>query len=121
MYLKPLILLVDDNEDLLFLLRKQFELAGYEVLVCVNGKNFMKILSKHSPQVVLLDIAMGSVSGSELCQLVRLDKKMAAIKILIMSGNHDIEQVAINCGADGFIKKPLDMDDIKVKIEQVLS
>ena len=114
------ILLVDDNEDLLFLLQKQMELEGFNVTTCLYGKNFLAQLSKDKPDVVLLDINMGAVTGIELCEIARRNKKTANIPILLMSGNNDIAEITSAAGANGYIRKPLDIEDMKNRIAAVV-
>ena len=118
--MKISVLVVDDNEDLLFLLSRQLEAEGFAVTTCRYGKNFLVQLLKDKPQVVLLDIAMGSVTGIDLCEEVRSNGQTDSIRILLMSGNNDIAQIAQSCRADGYIRKPLDIHDIKSKIIAVL-
>jgi len=110
------IMLVDDDTDLLFLLKKQFEHAGFETSVCLNGKGLIKQLLDKKITLVLLDISMGAVSGKDLCKSIKADERTAAIKILMMSADVDIRQVTIDCGADGFVTKPLDMNKVKQTI-----
>ena len=114
-------MLVDDNEDLLFLLKKHLEVEGFSVSICPYGRNFAQAIRKKKPDVILMDIVMGAVSGSELCHYVRNNERTAGIKILIVSGNYDIDSVAESCGADGYIRKPFEMVDVTKKIRKALT
>jgi DNA-binding response OmpR family regulator len=115
------IMLVDDDTDLLFLLTKQFERAGFETTACLNGRNLINQLLEKKISVVLLDISMGSVSGKDLCKTIKSDKRTAGIKVLMMSADVDIKQVTSSCGADGFITKPIDMNKAKQAIRAIVA
>jgi two-component system, OmpR family, phosphate regulon response regulator PhoB len=113
MLAEPSIMIADDDADLLFLLKKQFEKAGFNISVCLNGVGLIKELLKKKIKLVLLDISMGAVSGSNLCKQIRADKRVKDVKIVMMSGNADIEQIATHCGADGFVPKPINIERVR--------
>jgi DNA-binding response OmpR family regulator len=114
-------MIVDDDPDLLFLLKKQFEKEGFKAFACLNGKEIINELIGHKTTLLLLDISMGAVSGKKICEMIRADKRVRKIKILMMSGNADIDEIALDCGADGYITKPLDIRKVKEFISEKLS
>ena len=115
------LLIVDDDEDLLFLLKHQLTALGYEVELCLDGKDCVEHLLRHNPQIVFLDITMNGISGEELCHRIKTDKRFQDTKVLIMSGNHDIRLIARNCHADGYIAKPITPAQIKDKVAAMLA
>jgi DNA-binding response OmpR family regulator len=117
---KARILIVDDDEDLLFLLSHQLKIIGFLPEVCVNGQNFFDIVEKFSPAVICLDISMSHADGTNLCNAIKHDSRWSSIKILIISGNRDIGAIAKNCGADGFLPKPVAIPALKNKLDEIL-
>lgn len=115
------IMIADDDEDLLFLLKNQLTSAGYTVNSCHNGNSIINKLIAEKPSVVLLDIHMAGIDGDELCRLIKKDKSLSDVKVVIMSGEFNIEKTSISCGADGFIRKPLSFAGILNKISGIFS
>ena len=115
------IMIADDDEDLLFLLKSQLTSLGYIVNTCYKAKNIMEKLIQEKPDLVLLDINMQDVDGEVICNQVRKDKRLSTIKILVISGQHDVEKISQSCGADGYISKPLSYSIIQKKISAIFS
>src|SRR5690349_17832506 len=106
------ILLVDDDDDLLFVLQSQLKKEGYKVYTNSGGENLLEQIKLRKADVILLDLSMNMINGSELCKLIKQDNTLRKTKVIIMSGNHDIENAAGECGADGFVAKPLSFQEI---------
>lgn len=100
------ILLVDDEEDLLFLLQARLRREGYQVDICLNGEGMIEKVKTDPPDLILLDIKMQEVDGGELCQFIKSDPVIQYIKVVLFSANHDIEEIAANRLADGWLSKP---------------
>ena len=115
------IMIADDDEDLLFLLKSQFTSLGYIVNSCLKGKSIIEKLIKEKPNIILLDVNMQGIDGDELCRQIKKDKRFSKIKILIMSGEYDVERISLSCGADGYIRKPLSYSTIQNKISTIFS
>ncbi len=107
-----LIMIADDDEDLSFLLATQLEQSGYKVHKCPGGHNLVAEVIQYKPVLLLLDIAMQLIDGGKLCIDLKKDPRTRYLKILLMSGNHDIALYASRCRADGFIAKPLSLKGI---------
>lgn len=117
----PSLMLVDDDEDMLFLLEFQLIQEGFKVRKNVGGLNLMEQLQNHLPDLILLDLYMNHTNGADLCQKIKTDKLLSGIIVLIMSGNHDIQNVSVTCMADGFIAKPVSFPDVKNQIIKFLN
>ena len=113
-------MVADDDDDLAFLLASQLQQAGFKVHTCMGGKNLLDEVVRHKPDLLLLDIAMQQVDGSELCREIKKDPRTSYLKILMMSGNHDVAEHAARCGADGHIAKPLSLSSIKAVINKFI-
>ncbi len=117
------VLIVDDDEDLNDLI-KQFldkRYPGYTINQAYDGFQAGKAISEQKPDVVLLDINLPGVDGYELCRLIKSDENLSRPIVIAISGVDDdaIRQKASDAGADGFVKKPLTLEDLPGLIERL--
>ncbi len=117
---KKLIMVVDDDEDLLYLLATQLEQIGYKVHQCLGGFHLIEDAARYKPRLILLDIAMQTVDGAQLCKDLRQDSRFKDVIILMMSGNHNVAEHAIACGANGYVPKPLSLKILKEAVNKYL-
>ena len=92
------------------------EFAGYEV-TCISDGN--ELLGKNEPfaDLLLLDIWMSGTDGRDICRHLKQNKSTADLPIVLVSASRDIERSALEAGADDFLAKPFDMEDLIKKIE----
>ncbi len=105
----PRVLLVDDEEDILELLRYHLEREGYEVSTSANGRDALRIARNIGPDLIILDIMMPQMDGVELCMQLRAmpEFKQTLIAFLTARGE-DYSQIAgFEAGADDYIAKPV--------------
>jgi DNA-binding response OmpR family regulator len=102
----PMVLVVDDDEDMLVLVQHKLAADGFDPICSPNGTKIMEIIARKHPDLVLLDIHMNGVDGGDICHEIKSNPDTAAIPIIILSANHDLESVARDCGADAYIQKP---------------
>ena len=117
---KPIILLIDDDKDLLALMKIKLVKEGCVVNISQNGAKMNELIAAESPDCILLDIHMIGVNGSDICKKLKSEEPTSNIPILLLSANHNIEKIAVICGADGYISKPLDISLFVEKIKNVL-
>lgn len=114
------ILICDDDLDILEVTSIVLVSAGYDVKTLAASDRFFECLSSFVPDLVLLDIWMPEVSGDVIAKLMKADKKLSHIPVLLFSANTNIEETARATGADGFVKKPFSLDGLKAVIEEHL-
>jgi two-component system, OmpR family, response regulator VicR len=107
------VLLIDDDEDWLFLVKTKLRNDGFSIDTSVNGVNIWDKIKAHLPDVILLDIHMNGVNGENFCQELKTNPKTSAIPVIMYSSNNDLETVAKRCGADGYIPKYVSLDTVK--------
>lgn len=117
---KPAILLIDDDKDLLELMKMKLVKEGCVVNISQNGEKINELIEAESPDCILLDIHMNGINGSDICKNLKSQEPTSNIPVLLLSANHNIEKIAVICGADGFISKPLDISLFVAKIKNVL-
>jgi DNA-binding response OmpR family regulator len=116
---KKKILVADDDEAILDALILILEDAGYEVEATDNGMTIRDSLS-NSPDLLLLDIRMSGWNGRDICRYLKSQEATKHIPIILFSANRDTEKLAREAGADDFITKPFDIDELLEKIEQLI-
>lgn len=117
---KPVILIVDDDPDILMLLELKLTSEGYTVKISPNGANMIDILTQSPPDLLLLDIRMNGVDGGTICQLIKSSPGTQGLPVIFFSANDNIEFIARNCGANGFIRKPYNNINFRQEISRVL-
>jgi CheY-like chemotaxis protein len=118
---KHCILVVDDDEDVLFLMKRTLQSHGYTTTISPNGENIMDIITQSPPDMILLDIQMKGIDGGTVCQLIKTNRTTAEIPVLMFSSNENIASITKECGADGYIKKPFEPGKFNETIQQVLN
>ena len=116
----PYLIAADDEKDLLTLFEVSMKAKGYKVGISTDAKNLWALLRRKLPDVLFLDIQMGGVNGGELCQQIKKKKETAGIPIVMLSANDNVEEIAKQCGADGFVHKPFKTEKILQEIERIL-
>ena len=116
----PYLIAADDEQDLLTLFEVSMKAKGYTVGISTNAKNLWALLRRKLPDVLFLDIQMEGVNGGELCQQIKKKKETAGIPIVMLSANDNVEEIAKQCGADGFVHKPFKTEKILQEIKRIL-
>ena len=116
---KPVVLVVDDEPQILRVMRTSLPIRGYEVLTASSGKEALDQLSKQVPDLVILDLAMPEMSGLEVCRRVR---EFSTVPIIILSakGSESDKVAALDLGADDYVTKPFGMDELLARARAVL-
>src|SRR5215510_3654481 len=105
------ILIADDNELLRNVLGRLFRQAGYQVEVAINGEELIRKALAQRPALVLTDLEMPLVDGSEAIRQLRNDARTASVPMLLFSAREDGAPLARAVGADEFIAKPFTNKD----------
>jgi excisionase family DNA binding protein len=110
---KRKVLIVDDDQELVDLLVDAFDrTAMFEIKTANNGFDAGMLVKEFRPDLVVLDIMLPDINGREVCQRVRMDPTLEAVKILCISGMVEQDKVADlrAAGANDFMQKPFDTD-----------
>jgi len=108
---KPRILIVDDETDLLAVLRMGLEAEGYEVLTATDGEQGLAMARQSLPDLMLLDLMLPRMDGYKVCRALKFDERYRRIPIFILSartGDTD-RRLALELGADEYHTKPYEM------------
>lgn len=109
------ILIVDDEPQIIRVLRTSLSSRGYDVRSASDGASGMELYRMWSPDLVITDLSMPGVSGVELCREIR---RLAATPILVLSvRDQDRSKVeALDAGADDYVTKPFSMDELQARV-----
>lgn len=110
--MKHKILIVDDEENILFVVKAAFAPA-YDVFTAQDGAAALEIIRKEKPAFVFLDIKMPGISGLEVLELIK--GAGAAPAVWMLTGDEDLEMAmkALNAGAKGYLTKPFDVEKLR--------
>ena len=116
------ILIVDDEPDIIEILKFNLENEGYNVTSAANGKEALKLADKLIPQLIILDLMMPVMDGIEACERLRMDKKFNNTVIMFLSARgEDYSQVAaFESGADDYVTKPIKPRILNSKVKALL-
>ncbi len=112
------ILVVDDDREVVRLMRAYLERAGYEVLVAYDGETAVHTLRREKPDLILLDLMLPGKDGWEITRLMRGDPALAAIPIIMLTARVDDTDkiVGLEMGADDYVTKPYNPREVVARV-----
>jgi CheY-like chemotaxis protein len=119
---KPLVLVVDDNEQNLELILAYLEDVDCQTISATSGIEALDIVRKKLPDLVLLDVMMPKISGFEVCRRMKNDPQTADIPIIMVTALNELADIekAINSGTDDFLSKPVNKWELITRVKTML-
>lgn len=114
------ILIVDDDPDILEALQLTFEFEGYTVSTITKGEETYRMVESFKPDVIILDVLLSGKDGRTICKKLKADHLTRTIPIIMISAHPNAEQSTIEVGADDFLAKPFDIDQLVGKVENIV-
>ncbi len=116
---KTSILLVDDDPQLIRLVRANLEPVGYRVLVALDARSALELADMEMPDMIILDIMLPEIDGYEVCQRIR---EFSATPIIMLTAKvEDVDKVkGLKLGADDYLTKPFSVQELLARVEAVL-
>ena len=113
------ILIVDDSEIMLKFVSKALLSEGYEIHTALNGKEALEITNRLVPNLALLDVFLPDMDGYEICKALRKDPRTAKIPIIMLTGFNDLDNrlKAFDSGADDFMQKPFELEELLARVK----
>lgn len=115
------ILVVDDSPDNVLLVQSILEEEGYNIEVAEEGKSAIEKVNAHPPQLILLDVMMPGMDGFEVTQHIRQQEDLPFIPILLITAYDQPSVVqGLDSGADDFIRKPVELEELLARVRSLL-
>ncbi len=116
------VLIADDEPNIVISLEFLLRREGFEVLVAVDGEEALAKARAERPDLVLLDVMMPKMNGFDVCQALRADPELAAMRILMLTAKGRDTEVSkgLDLGADAYVTKPFSTKDLVVQVRSLL-
>jgi DNA-binding response OmpR family regulator len=113
------VLIVDDEPDVVDLVRYHMVKAGFEVLIANNGHDALKIARSDRPDVILLDLMLPGIDGQEVCRLLKSDPATAETGVLMLTakGGTNDRVKGLELGADDYVAKPFSPKELVLRVK----
>ena len=120
---KKKILLIDDTPDILLVVSRRLQGWGYEALTAPSGEEGLRLAQAHHPDLILLDVMMPKMKGRDVCAHLKADPATAAIPVIFLTalGLADHIKAGMDLGAEDYIIKPFEPEDLKRRIAVCLA
>ncbi len=119
----PTLLTVDDEPDVVELIRFHLTHAGYEVLTATSGRAALETIRAHRPDLVLLDLMLPDIDGFGVCEILRRQPATATLPIIIVSAwsTLDSRNLGLELGALDYLTKPFSPKTLVERVQRLLS
>ncbi len=116
------ILIVDDEQDIVESLKFVLEAENYNCFTADNGEDGLRLAKELTPDLIILDVMMPKMNGYKISRLLKYDAKYKNIPILMVTARSQEEDKLIGeeTGADEYITKPFELEEVVKKVEQYL-
>lgn len=116
---QPKVLVVEDEESLLFSLAHSLKREGYTVLTASRGDDGLKAAREHTPDLILLDVMLPGMDGIQVCRALRRDSDVPIIMLTALGGESD-RVAGLDTGADDYMPKPFGMRELMARVRALL-
>lgn len=118
----PLILSVDDEQDVTDLVQFHLTRAGYEVVSAATGRDALASIAGRRPDLILLDLMLPDIDGFGICEILRRSPQTASIPIVILTAwaTNDARNVGLELGALDYLTKPFSPRELTLRVQKLL-
>ena len=115
------ILLLDDNKDLLQIVQIILKGQGYETVLAYCIEEAAQKIKIHKPALILMDVFISDEDGREFCNKLKKNEETSNIRVIMMSGYDNTLGLMTRVGADDFMQKPFDYNDLLTRVQKQMS
>lgn len=117
------ILLVDDEPSIIKMVGKRLEVEGFTVLLAMDGQEALAKAQAESPDLIILDLMLPKLNGYEVCSRLKQDPASRRIPVVLFTAKayEKDEQLGMSCGADAYIRKPFQAQELMERIRTLLA
>jgi phosphate regulon transcriptional regulator PhoB len=119
---RPRIVIIEDEKDIVELVRYNFRKEGFEVESFTRGGDGLEYLRRHSASLVILDILLPDLDGLEICKRMRADERLKSVPVIFLTAKgEEIDRVlGLEIGADDYVVKPFSPRELVARVKAVL-
>lgn len=119
---KGTVLVIDDEKDLIELVRYNLEREGFDVLAATDGKAGLNLATQQQPDVVVLDVMMPGMDGLEVCRQLRADSRTQRLPVIMLTAKvaETDRIVGLEMGADDYVTKPFSPRELVARVKAIL-
>ena len=116
------VLIVDDEEHIVELLKFNLEIEGYQIYTANNGVDAVKLVQIKQPDIVLLDLMLPGIDGYDVCKAIKRNKEVSNTPIIMLTakGEEFDKVLGLELGADDYITKPFSIRELQARVKAVL-
>ena len=115
------VLVIEDDEYSRDALAHLLVAEGYDAQSAHDGETGLALAQEIRPDVIVLDLNLPDINGKQVIRMIRANKSLSSIPILVVTGDDENAQSAVEMGADGYLTKPLEFDDLTGAITRLKS
>lgn len=116
------VLVIEDNADSRHMYKNALEMENYRVTTAADGPSaFAELEKKELPDLIMLDLSLPGMSGPAILNAIRKAPNLKNLKVLVVSGWENIASLAAEAGADGYLKKPFNLDCLYQSVSDHIS
>lgn len=106
------IFVVDDDPDIGMMLKLMLEYHGYNVLATERAEKAEDMIQNQHFDLIIMDMLMSGINGTDICSRLKKDQTTANLPVIMISAHPNAREICMNAGADDFIAKPFDIDEL---------
>lgn len=114
------ILVVDDDPDISMMLKLMLEYKGYAVQTAERAEDAYAILHQHSIDLIIMDMLLSGANGTDICAVLKQNETTRSVPVMMISAHPNAREICLQAGADDFVSKPFDMQDILSRISHLI-
>lgn len=115
------ILVFDDDKAILEIFSIVLESAGYHVEISATSHDIIEKVANTNPDLVIMDNWIPEIGGVEATKLLKKHPDFKHIPVIYCSANNDVESLANKAGAETYLSKPFDLDELERKVEEIIA
>ena len=116
-----LILILDDDPDLCTMIKMMLEYKGYAAVEANNEQDARKLMTEKQIDLIIMDMLLSGTDGTDVCRRLKNDQTLAQVPILMFSAHPNAKDACLKAGADDFIAKPFEMNDLLDKVSRYVA
>jgi len=119
---KHRVLVVDDEPNIAKIVKKQLEVSGYDVIVAVDGEMALTKVREEHPEVILLDVMLPKRNGYEVLGILKQDEQLKRIPVMMLTARaqQQDQQTSLEHGADAYLAKPFQLEELVEQVKALL-